>query len=313
MIDVLINFKQAQYNRDYLGERYRVHYRPDAADQERLLDDPVLQTIRAVETNGSYGLKKRFIDAMPALEIICAVGAGFEGIDVATARERGIVVTHNAGANAQTVADQGWAILLGVMRRVIWCDRAVREGRFQQARTHMPSTAGKKLGIVGLGHVGRALAKRGAGGFDMQVGYITRTPRDDVDYQYFDDLHTLATWCDILMVAAPGGPETRHMIDGSIIDAIGPQGYLVNVARGSLVDSQAVIDALRDERIAGVALDVIEGEPQIPEGFRDLERLLLSPHVGGFSPEALRNMTHQVRDNLDAYFSGLPVLSPIPE
>lgn len=313
MIDVLINFKQAQYNRDYLGERYQVHYWPDASDHERLLDDPLLQTIRAVETNGSFGLKKRFIDAMPALEIICAVGAGFEGIDVATARDRAIVVTHNAGANAQTVADQGWAILLGVMRRVIWCDRAVREGRFQQARTHMPSTAGKKLGIVGLGHVGRALAKRGAGGFDMQVGYLTRTPRDDVDYQYFDDLHALATWCDILMIAAPGGPETRHMIDRKIIDAIGPEGFLVNVARGSLVDSDAVVDALREETIAGVALDVIEGEPQIPKGFRDLERLVLSPHVGGFSPEALRNMTHQVRDNLDAHFAGRPALSPIPE
>jgi lactate dehydrogenase-like 2-hydroxyacid dehydrogenase len=310
-IDLLINLNIAQYNRDYLAEKYRVHYWPDPDSHEQLLHDPVMQKIRAVQTNGSYGLKERFIDAMPALEIICAVGAGYEGVDVAPARERGIVITNGAGANAPTVADHAWALLLGVVRRVAWCDRAVRDGRWKQARLQMPSLAGKKLGFFGLGHIGLEIAKRGAGGFDMQVGYHNRKPRDDVDYRYFDQLQMLAEWCDMLVVAAPGGPATRHAVGSEIIDAIGVDGYLVNIARGSLVNSQAVIDALREERIAGVGLDVIEGEPQVPDGFLDQERLLLSPHVGGFSPEAMRAMTHKVRDNLDAHFSGQAVLSPI--
>ncbi len=120
------------------------------------------------------------------------------------------------------------------------------------------------------------------------------------------------SWSDVLMVAAPGGPATYHAIDGPILDALGPEGFLVNAARGSLVSSDALILALREQRIAGAGLDVIEGEPAVPEGFRDLDRLVLSPHVGGFSPEAIRSMIHLVRDNLDAHFAGKPVLSPIP-
>ena len=162
-IDLLINLAMPQYSRDHLAEAYRVHYWPDPADHPRLLQDPVLKTIRAVQTNGSYGLKRPFIEAMPRLEIICAVGAGFEGIDLDAARERGIVVTNGAGANAATVADQAWALLLGAVRRVAWCDRGVREGRWHEVRTSMPSLAGKKLGIFGLGHVGMAMARRGEG------------------------------------------------------------------------------------------------------------------------------------------------------
>ena len=311
-IDLLVVLDMPQYSRDHLAEHYTVHYWPDPADHPRLLSDPLAKKIRAVQTNGSYGLKRRYIEAMPALEIICAVGAGFEGIDVEAARERGIVVTNGAGANAASVAEQAWALLLATVRRVPWCDRAVREGRWDEARKIVPSVTGKKLGIFGLGHVGRQMAKRGAYGFDMEVGYCSRTRRTDVDYRHFDRLEDLATWCDVLMIAAPGGPETHHAVDRDILRALGPDGYLINVARGSLVDSDALIDALRDERIAGAGLDVIEGEPVVPAGFRDLDRLVLSPHIGAYSPEAIRSMIHKVRANLDAHFAGKPVLSPIP-
>lgn len=310
-IDLLINLEMPQYSRDHLAEAYTVHYSPDPADHPRLLRDPLLKTIRAVQTNGSYGLTRPFIEAMPRLEIICAVGAGFEGIDVAAAHERGIVVTHGPGTNAATVADQAWALLLAAVRRVPWCDRGVREGRWEEVRGVRPSVAGRKLGIFGLGHVGMAIARRGEG-FNMSVGYHNRRTRDDVPYPYFDDLEALAAWCDVLMVAAPGGPETYHAVGRRVLHLLGPDGYLVNAARGSLVDSGALIEALREERIAGAGLDVIEGEPAVPEGFLDLERLVLSPHVGGFSPEAIRAMIHKVRANLDAHFAGRPVLSPVP-
>ena len=281
-IRVLVPLRMPQASRDLLQERYDVHYWPDPDTHPALLANPVLRGIRAVQTNGSYGLNRSFIEAMPRLEIICALGAGFEGIDVAAAKERGIVVTHGPGTNAETVADQAWALLLGVVRRVPWCDRGVREGRWATLRQTLPSLSGKRLGIFGLGHVGRAIARRGGAGFGMEVGYHGRTVRAGVDYAYFETLTALATWCDVLVVAAPGGPETRHAIDGGVLAALGPDGYLVNVARGSLVDSGALAAALRSGGIAGAGLDVIDGEPAVPDAFLDLERLVLSPHLGGY-------------------------------
>jgi lactate dehydrogenase-like 2-hydroxyacid dehydrogenase len=311
-IDLLIVLDMPQYSRDHLAEAYTVHYWPNPADHPRLLQDPLMKKIRAVQTNGSFGIKRPYIEAMPALEIICAIGAGFEGIDVDAARERGIVVTNGAGANAASVAEQAWALLLSTVRRVPWCDRAVREGRWNEARKIMPSVTGKNLGIFGLGHVGMQMARRGAMGFDMEVGYCSRTRRADVSYRYFDRLQDLAAWCDVLMIAAPGGPETYHAVNREILQALGPAGFLINVARGSLVDSNALIEALREERIAGAGLDVIEGEPAVPQAFLDLPRLLLSPHVAAQSPDAIKAMIHKVRANLDAHFAGRPVLSPIP-
>jgi lactate dehydrogenase-like 2-hydroxyacid dehydrogenase len=310
-IDLLINLEMPEYSRNHLAEHYEIHYWPDRADHPRLLHDPILGKIRAVQTNGSYGLKRPFIEAMPRLEIICAVGAGFEGIDLDAARERGIVVTNGAGANADTVADQAWALLLATVRRIPWCDRGVREGRWNEVRTSTPSLAHKKLGIFGLGHVGLAMAQRGAGGFGMEVGYHNRGPRSDVSYRYFTTLTELASWSDVLMIGAPGGPETRHAVGPEVLAALGPDGFVVNVSRGSVLDSDALIDALENRRIAGAGLDVIEGEPTVPERFLRLDRLVLSPHVGGFSPEAIRAMIHKVRDNLDAHFAGRPVLSPV--
>lgn len=311
-IDLLIVLDMPQYSRDHLAEAYTVHYWPNPADHPRLLHDPLMQKIRAVQTNGSFGIKRPYIEAMPALEIICAIGAGFEGIDVDAARERGIVVTNGAGANAPSVSEQAWALLLASVRRVPWCDRAVREGRWNEARKIMPSVTGKKLGIFGLGHVGMQMAKRGELGFDMEVGYCSRTRRADVSYRYFDRLQDLAAWCDVLMIAAPGGPETHHAVNREILRALGSDGFLINVARGSLVDSNALVEALREERIAGAGLDVIEGEPAVPQGFLDLPRLVLSPHVAAYSPDAIKAMIHKVRANLDAHFAGRPVLSPIP-
>lgn len=311
-IDLMVVLEMPEYSRDYLAEKYRVHYWPDTATHHQRLDDPLLARIRAVQTNGSYGLKRPMIEAMPNLEIICVVGAGYEGVDVEAARERGIIVTNGPGTNADTVADQAWALLLGTVRRVPACDRGVKEGRWQQERVEMPSVAGKRLGIYGLGHVGSAVATRGAGGFGMQVGYHSRTERRDNPYRYFESLGELADWCDILVICAPSEPETYHAVDAGVLQRLGPQGFIINISRGALLDSEALITALRTGAIAGAGLDVIEGEPAVPEAFRTLDNLVLSPHVGGFSPEAIRNMIHLVRDNLDAHFAGRPPLTPIP-
>jgi lactate dehydrogenase-like 2-hydroxyacid dehydrogenase len=311
-IDLMVVLEMAEYSRNHLAEKYRVHYWPDTATHNQRLDDPVLKKIRAVQTNGSYGLKRPMIEAMPNLEIICAVGAGFEGIDLAAARERGIIVTHGPGTNADSVADQAWALLLGTLRRVPVCDAGVRTGRWDDVRQEMPLATGKKLGIFGLGHIGSAVARRGAGGFGMDVGYFGRSKRPDSPYRYFDNLNDLAAWCDILVVCAPSDKSTYHAVDVEVLGHLGPDGYVINVSRGALLDSDALIEALRNNAIAGAGLDVIEGEPAVPEGFVPLENLVLSPHVGGFSPEAVRNMIHRVRENLDAHFAGKPVLTPVP-
>ena len=311
-IDILINLEMAPFCVEHLAEHYNVHYWPDPETHEALLKDPVLKKIRGVQTNGSYGIKRPFIEAMPNLEIICAVGAGFEGIDVEAAREHGIPVTHGPGTNATAVADQAWALLLAAIRRIPYCDQGMRTGRGEETRKIMPIPTGKRLGIFGLGHIGKQIAKRGLG-FDMEVGYYGRKPQADVPYRYFDSLKGLAEWCDVLSVSAPGGPATHHVVNAEILDALGPKGFLVNTARGSLVDGAALAAALREERIAGAGIDVIEGEPAVPDEFITLDRLVMSPHTGGFAPEAMMNMIALVRDNMDACFAGKPVLTPVPE
>ena len=147
----------------------------------------------------------------------------------------------------------------------------------------------------------------------MEVGYFSRTEKPGSGYRYFDGLAALADWADILVVCAPGGPATRHSVDAALLDRLGPEGWLVNVSRGALVDSEALARALSEGRIAGAGLDVIEGEPAVPRALLDAPNLVFSPHVGGFSPEAIRNMIHSVRNNLDAHFAGRPVPSPIPD
>lgn len=310
-IDLAIVLEMPGATREHLAERYAVHYWPDPADHARLLASPLARRIRAVQTNGSFGLKRPYMEAMPALEIVSIVGAGFEGVDLEAARERGIVVTYGAGVNAPYVAEQAWALLLAAVRRVPYCDRAVREGRWDEARQPMPTISGRRLGIFGLGHIGGELARRGRA-FDMEVGYCSRAPRAGVDYRYFARLPDLASWCDVLMIAAPGGPATYHAVNAEVLSALGPKGYLVNISRGTLVDSKALASALREERIAGAGLDVLEGEPAVPPDLAAEPRVVLSPHVGGFSQDAIDAMARKVRANLDAHFAGRPVLSPVP-
>jgi lactate dehydrogenase-like 2-hydroxyacid dehydrogenase len=208
---------------EHLAERYQVHYWPDLRDNPRYLQSAAAKRIRAVQTNGSYGLKRDQMDALPALEIIAVVGAGFEGVDLAAARERGIVVTYGAGLNAAAVAEQAWALLLAVVHEVPRRDRGLRDGLWTEIRSSLPNVTGRKLGIFGLGNIGKAMARRGIG-FEMEIGYASRTRQPDAPYRYFDRLVDLAGWCDVLMVAAPGGPATRHAVNADVLTALGPQG-----------------------------------------------------------------------------------------
>lgn len=270
-------------------------------------------SIQAVLTNGSTGIAAADIAALPRLEIICSLGAGYEKVDLNAARARNITVTNGPGTNDASVADHAMALLMSVVRGIPQADAAVREGRWAQSRQPRPLISGKKLGILGLGNIGMQIARRGMGGFGMRVGYHSRSRRENAPYLHFATPAALAQWADFVVVATPGGAGTRHLVDATVLDALGPDGFLVNIARGSVVDTAALSQVLAQAKIAGAALDVIEGEPDVPTELLHLDNLVLTPHVAGRSPEAVSATVQLVIDNLNSHFAGQPVVTPVPE
>jgi len=265
--------------------------------------------INAVLTRGPLGFYAEEMAALPHLEIICVIGAGYEHVDLPAAEARGITVTNGAGVNSPTVADHAMSLLLSIVRDIPQADASVRRGEWRKLTR--PSFEGKRLGILGLGAVGLAIAKRAALGFDMSINYHSRKPRTDVDYHYCATATELARDSDFLIIATPGGGGTRHLIDKAALEALGPDGFIVNIARASVIDTEALVDALQHQRIAGAALDVFDDEPQVPDSLKALNNVVLTPHVAGLSPEASEGTVQMVNENLLAYFSGQLVLTPV--
>ncbi|WP_347912173.1 2-hydroxyacid dehydrogenase [Pseudomonas grandcourensis] len=265
--------------------------------------------IDAVLTRGPLGLYADEIAALPNLKIICVIGAGYEHVDLQAAANRGITVTNGAGVNASSVADHAMALLLSLVRDIPRCDAAVRRGEWPKIMR--PSLAGKRLGILGLGAVGMAIAKRACAGFDMDICYHNRQRRSDVSYTFCSTPTELARASDFLIVATPGGPATRQLINRQVLDALGPNGFIVNIARASVIATADLISALEQRRIAGAALDVFDAEPKVPDALKTLNNVILTPHVAGLSPEATQGTVELVGKNLVAFFSGQPVLTPI--
>ena len=265
--------------------------------------------INAVLTRGPLGLFADEMAALPQLEIICVIGAGYEKVDLHAAAQRGIVVTNGAGANAAPVADHAMALLLSLVRDIPRADASVRRGEWRKLTR--PSLGGKRLGILGMGAVGQAIAQRAALGFGMTVSYHNRRPRTDIDYHYCATTTELALASDYLIIATPGGASTDGLIDRQTLEALGPQGFLVNIARASVVVTADLVAALQQGRLAGAALDVFDDEPNVPDVLKGLDNVVLTPHVAGLSPEASEATVALVAENLLAYFSGKPVLTPI--
>lgn len=289
--------------------RFDVLYAPDATQRAQAIESNG-DTIRAVLTNGTTGLSAAEIDRLPALEFVSALGAGSENIAIAHARGRGIVLVNGAGTNADCVADHAFALLLAAVRDLPQFDAACRGGVWRDALPMRPTVSGRRLGIVGLGNIGQKVARRAAG-FDIETGYYNRKPREGTTSRYFDSLLTLAHWSDYLVVATPGGPSTHHLIDRLVLEALGPCGFLVNVSRGSVVDTDALAAALSDGALAGAGLDVYEGEPHPPQALLHLKNVVLTPHVGGRSPEAIAASVRNFIENATRHFAGETVLTPI--
>ncbi len=269
-------------------------------------------SVRAVLTNGRGGLSGAEMALLPKLELVCTAGAGYESVDLATAQSRGIAVANCPDANAPAVADAAMMLLLATVRRLREADRFVRSGGWQdQWRAETPTLCGKRLGILGLGKIGGRIAHRAARGFDMEIGYHNRAAVAGSAYRYFDCLIKLAKWADFLIAAAPGGAGTRHLVNADVLTALGPKGHFVNVGRGTVVDTAALIEALQSQRIAGAGLDVVEGEPSVPPQLLQFDNVVITPHCAGRAPESQTAATAAILANLNAFFSGQPLLSPV--
>jgi lactate dehydrogenase-like 2-hydroxyacid dehydrogenase len=294
---------------DRIREQFEVVHAPKPDQRAQVLKTHGPQ-VKAVLTNGTIGIPAADMQQLPALSIVCALGAGYENIDVAYAKSRGIVVANGAGTNDDCVADHAVGLLLAVVRGIPMFDQATRQGVWRDKLPMRSNFSRKRLGIIGLGTIGKKIAQRGLG-FDLTIGYHNRKPRDDVRHAYFDSLLGLAEWADYLVVATPGGAGTKHLIDTEVLDALGPRGVLVNIARGSVVDTAAVAAALREGRLGGAGLDVYEGEPQPPAALLDLPNVVLTPHVAGSSPEAIQASVERFIENASWHFMGQPPVSPV--
>ncbi|KIP89639.1 MULTISPECIES: 2-hydroxyacid dehydrogenase [Pseudomonas] len=292
-----------------IAERFEVTHAPNAAAREAAISEHA-DSVQAVLTIGTIGLTGEEIARLPKLGFVGTLGVGYEKVDLEAARARGIAMSNGAGSNADCVADHAMALLLAAIRDVRRLDVACRAGIWRDALPMTDGVCGKRLGILGLGAIGEKLARRAAA-FDMPVGYHNRSAKADSPHRYFASALELARWSDCLVVAIPGGASTFHLVNAEVLDALGPQGYLVNVARGSVVDTAALGRALREKRIRAAALDVYESEPLPPSELLDLDNLTITPHVGGNSPQALEQSLTQFLGNIDRHFRGEPLLTPI--
>ncbi|GAA4419083.1 2-hydroxyacid dehydrogenase [Acidovorax lacteus] len=299
----------ADAHRAQIAAQYELLYAPDAASAQAAMaaHGPRVQ---AVLTIGATGLSAAQMDALPALSLVCVLGAGYENVDVAHARSRGIVLATGAGTNDDCVADHTWGLLIAAVRGIPRLDQLTRQGVWRTALPLPPNVSHKRLGILGLGTIGQKIAQR-ALGFEMEVGYHNRSPRSDVPYRYFADLQALATWADFLVVATPGGAGTRHLVNAAVLQVLGPTGVVVNIARGSVIDTAALAAALREGRVAAAGLDVYESEPAPPAELLDLPNVVLSPHVAGWSPEAVQASVDRFLENARRHFAGEAPVSPL--
>jgi hydroxypyruvate reductase len=268
--------------------------------------------VRALVTTTQAGADATLIDALPKLEIIVCSSGHVDTVDRAAARKRGIAVTNAPGISAPDVADFAIAHLMAVARGISKCEDFVRSGRWTSGLMPLSTrVSGKTLGIVGMGEIGRIVARR-AEGLDMTVCYHEPEKMPDVSYRHFDDVIELARRVDFLSLHCRAEPATRHLVDRAVLKALGPQGILVNMARGVVVDEEALIDALESGGIAGAGLDVFENEPHLPERLRTLTNVILSPHQGAFTEEAKADMLEMALANLRAHFAGQALISPVP-
>jgi len=299
----------------FLYEPLKADYRCDdyyaAADKPGLLAAQGA-TIRGLVQGGGTVTPISLLDALPALEIISVFGVGYDGVPVDYCRRRGLKVTHTPDVLTDDVADVAVALILMTGRGFVRANRFVHAGDWLKRGPELTTKlGGRTVGILGLGRIGKAIAQR-VSAMGMHVAYTGRKPQD-VPYRFFPDLKALAEAVDFLVVACPGGPATKNLVDAGVLAALGKKGTLVNIARGSIVDEPALVKALQEGVIKGAGLDVFADEPNIPQPLYAMDNVVLLPHVGSATRETRQAMGDLCKANLDAWFAGKPLLTLIPE
>lgn len=286
-----------------LTPEFKIHFQEPTPN-------PASFAARALLTNPMNSVTKDLLDNLPHLEIIACSGIGVDNIDLIETKRRKIVVTNVTGVLEETVANHAIALLLTLTRRIIIGDHFVRQGQWLKGPMGLSSDIiGKKCGIVGLGTIGKAIAKR-VEALGMEVAYYGRH-RQALPYTYFDNLEHMAKDCEVLILAVPGTAETQGLINAAVLSALGPKGYLINVARGSVVDEKSLITALKNQELAGAGLDVFEHEPMVPEDLLTLDNVVLSPHIASGTYDTRAAMLKLAINNLRAFFSGKPLMNQV--
>lgn len=268
--------------------------------------------VRGVVTSGVYGTENALLAKLANLEVVCSFGVGYDAVDTAYLASRGIHLSNTPDVLNNAVAETALALMLGITRRISEAERFVRAGQWPKAKFPLGNDlTGKTCGIVGLGKIGKTIARRAAG-FDMNIAYYRRgEPYPDVPYTHVDDLLELARLADHLVVIVPGGASTHNLIDAAVLDALGPKGFLINVARGSVVDEPALVRALQENRIAGAGLDVFADEPNVPAALLALDNVLLLPHIGSGTHETRHAMADLVFANISRWFAERSLVTPV--
>jgi len=301
----LTSDEEAALERDYV-----LHRLWEAPQPERLIAQ-IGRQIRALATRGDLGADAALMSALPKLEIVACFGVGVDAIDLDYARAHRIRVTNTPDVLTDDVADMGMALLLATARRIPSGDQHVRSGAWRAGP--MPLTravSGKRLGILGLGRVGRAIARRAAG-FTLSIAYSNPRPKQDAPFQWYPDVESLAAQVDFLLLCAAAGAGMRGLVGAAALEALGPQGILINIARGMLVDEVALLAALRERRIAAAGLDVFLDEPHINPAFAQLDNVVLQPHQGSGTVETRAAIGRLMRANLAAHFAGDQLPTPV--
>ena len=261
-----------------------------------------LQDVQIVVTSPTVKMDKALFDLLPNLKMAASLGVGFDKVDLEEVKRRGIVFANSPTATSDDVADFAWALLCALSRQIPQAfDHAREKFRTFSGFPLTRRITGKKLGVAGLGHIGREIARR-AEGFKMTIGY-TDLKAHEGKYQKFENLTDLARWCDYLVLAMPGGASTHHIVSKEVLEALGAEGFLINIGRGELIDTNALIEALKEKRIAGAAIDVFEGEPAINPELCGIDNLIITPHVASSTFEARDSVGEQALENIQAFLA----------
>ncbi len=295
-----------------LKEQFDLVVLPATADERKKFLADRGAEFDAVAIHVRHDLTGDVIAGLPNLKAVCNFGVGYDKIDIESLKARGVQLSNTPNVLNGCVADLAMGLLIDVARGISASDRSVRRGDWANGKTRplMTRVAGKKMGILGFGGIGQVIAKRAAG-FDMEVRYNSRNPVKGFEDSHEKNLVELAKWADFLMVACVGGPTTHHLVSAEVLEALGPRGIVVNIARGSVIDEAALVKALQESKIGGAGLDVFENEPHVPKEMLEMDNVVALPHMAGFTRETRQGMEQAVLDNLNAYFNTGKVLAPV--